>query len=94
MSPMYLLSQDIYQEVKDYLMEKQVIIELELIENIADQNSKTVNIERNFLSHKKAIRKINGKDILDKDFHAELEKQIFPNIDVKSLRLERLFHIT
>lgn len=74
---------DIYQEVKDYLMEKQVIIELELIENIADQNSKTVNIERNFLSHKKAIRKINGKDILDKDFHAELEKQIFPNIDVK-----------
>lgn len=74
---------DIYQEVKDYLIEKQVIIELELIENIADQNSKTVNIERNFLSHKKAIRKINGKDILDKDFHAELEKQIFPNIDVK-----------
>lgn len=76
-------NKDIYQEVKDYLIEKQVIIELELIENIADQNSKTVNIERNFLSHKKAIRKINGKDILDKDFHAELEKQIFPNIDVK-----------
>ena len=76
-------NKDIYQEVKDYLMEKQVIVELELIENIADQNSKTVIIERNFLSRKKAIRKINGKDILDKDFNEELEKWIFPNIDVK-----------
>lgn len=71
-------NKDIYQEVKDYLMEKQVIIELELIENIADQNSKTIIIERNFLS-----RKINGKDILEKDFNDELEKQIFPNINVK-----------
>lgn len=76
-------NKDIYQEVKDYLMEKQVIIELELIENIADQNSKTIIIERNFLSRKKAIRKINGKDILEKDFNDELEKQIFPNINVK-----------
>lgn len=76
-------NKDIYQEVKDYLMEKQVIIELELIENIADQNSKTIIIERNFLSRKKAIHKINGKDILEKDFNDELEKQIFPNINVK-----------
>jgi uncharacterized protein YydD (DUF2326 family) len=76
-------NKDIYQEVKDYLMEKQVIIELELIENIADQNSKTIIIERNFLSRKKAIRKINGKDILEKDFNDELEKQIFANINVK-----------
>ena len=52
---------DIYQEVKDYLMEKQVIIELELIENIADQNSKTVNIERNFLSHKDTLNKLGYK---------------------------------
>lgn len=76
-------NKDIYQEVKDYLMEKQVIIELELSENITDQNSKTIIIERNFLSRKKAIRKINGKDILEKDFNDELEKQIFPNINVK-----------
>lgn len=76
-------NKDIYQEVKDYLIEKQVIIELELIENIADQNSKTIIIERNFLSRKKAIRKINGKDILEKDFNDELEKQIFANINVK-----------
>lgn len=76
-------NKDIYQEVKDYLMEKQVIIEMELIENIEDQNSKTIIIERNFLSRKKAIRKINGKDILEKDFNDELEKQIFPNINVK-----------
>lgn len=76
-------NKDIYQEVKDYLMKKQVIIELELIENITDQNSKTIIIERNFLSRKKAIRKINGKDILEKDFNDELEKQIFPNINVK-----------
>lgn len=74
---------DIYKEVKDYLTEKQVIIELELIEDITNQNSKTVIITRNFLSRKKAIRQINGKDILDKDFHTELEKHIFPSIHVK-----------
>ena len=74
---------DIYKEVKDYLTEKQVIIELELIEDITNQNSKTVIITRNFLSRKKAIRQINGKDILDKDFHTELEKHIFPSINVK-----------
>lgn len=74
---------DIYKEVKDYLTEKQVIIELELIEDITNQNSKTVIITRNFLSRKKTIRQINGKDILDKDFHTELEKHIFPSIHVK-----------
>ncbi|WP_337467714.1 DUF2326 domain-containing protein [Holdemanella biformis] len=74
---------NIYKEVKDYLTEKQVIIELELIEDITNQNSKTVIITRNFLSRKKAIRQINGKDILDKDFHTELEKHIFPSINVK-----------
>lgn len=74
---------DIYKEVKDYLTEKQVIIELELIEDITNQNSKTVIITRNFLSRKKAIRQINGKDILDKDFHTELEKHIFPSINAK-----------
>lgn len=45
---------DIYKEVKDYLTEKQVIIELELIEDITNQNSKTVIITRNFLSRKKS----------------------------------------
>ena len=39
---------DIYKEVKDYLTEKQVIIELELIEDITNQNSKTVIITQKF----------------------------------------------
>lgn len=34
--------------------------------------------ERNFLSHKKAVRKINGKTVLDKELENELEQCIMP----------------
>ena len=35
------------------------------------------------MQRKKAVRKINGKTVLDKDFEDELEKNIIPDKDVE-----------
>ena len=66
---------DIYKEVKDYLTEKQVIIELELIEDITNQNSKTVIITSNFLSRKKQYDKS-----MEKIFWIKISIQNLKNI--------------
>lgn len=72
-----------YDVVKKFLVDEQVIITLILVEDIINENSKTVEITRNFLLRKNAIRRINGKDILEKDFENELEKIILPGVDVE-----------
>lgn len=68
-----------YDLVKDFLIDDEVRIKLTLSENLDDITAKEVSIERNFLASKKAIRKINGEDILAKDFEQELENQLFPD---------------
>jgi uncharacterized protein YydD (DUF2326 family) len=67
-----------YDLVKKYLENEEVLITLILSENLDNDNSEQIIIERNFLSRSKAIRKINHQDILDKDFEDELSKAIFP----------------
>lgn len=69
----------VYDEVKEFLMNEEVIITLILTDDLNNENSKTIVIERNFLQRKKAIRKINGKDVKDKDFDCELSKLLLPN---------------
>lgn len=54
-----------------------------MTENLNDSDAKTLEIQRNFLPGKKAIRKINGKPILDKDFEQELERSIMPGKEVE-----------
>lgn len=71
-----------YDIVKKFLIDEEIIITLILIEDINDENSKTIKISRNFLSRKKAIRKINDRDILEKDFEVELEKNILSGVNV------------
>lgn len=68
-----------YDLVKDFLIDDKVQIKLTLSENLDDITAKEVSIERNFLASKKAIRKINGEDVLAKDFEQELENQLFPD---------------
>ena len=69
----------VYDLVKSYLIENEILIRLVLAENLTEESSSEIIIERNFLSRKKAIRKINGEEVLDKDFEDELQKLIFPN---------------
>ena len=68
----------IYKEVKDFLVKEEVLITLVLVKSF-DEDSDEIIIERNFLSRNKAIRKINGKQIADKDFENELMVTFFPN---------------
>lgn len=72
-----------YDVVKKFLIDEQVIITLLLVEDINNANSKTVEVKRNFLSRKKAIRRINDKDVLEKDFEDELEKIILSEVNVQ-----------
>lgn len=72
-----------YDVVKNFLIDEEIEIKLILTENLNDPNAKQLEIQRNFLQRKKAIRKINGKAILDKDFEDELEKNIMPDKDVE-----------
>lgn len=73
-------SKNTYDVVKKFLVEEKVIITLIL----TDVNGKTVEIKRNFLTSKKeSIRRINGKDILEKDFEAELKNNILPEVNVE-----------
>lgn len=69
---------EVYDLVKNYLINQEVLITLILVEDLNDPNSKEIIIQRNFLTRKKAIRRINGKDVLDKDFEAELLKLLIP----------------
>lgn len=74
---------EIYDVVKNFLVDEEIEIKLILTENLNDLNAKQLEIQRNFLQRKKAVRKINGKAILDKDFEDELEKNIMPNKDAE-----------
>lgn len=76
-------NKEIYDVVKNFLVDEEIEIKLILTENLNDPNAKQLEIQRNFLQRKKAVRKINGKAILEKDFEDELEKNIMPDKDAE-----------
>ncbi len=71
------IKNEVYGLVKDYLVEQEVLIKLVLVEDLNDETSKEVVIERNFLSRKRNIRKINGIPVLDKEFEDKLQELHF-----------------
>jgi uncharacterized protein YydD (DUF2326 family) len=73
---------EVYKLVKEYLTNEKILITLVLADRVTESESNEIIIERNFLSGKKnCIRKINGKQVLEKDFEDELAKLIFPDHD-------------
>lgn len=72
-----------YDVVKNFLVDEEIEIKLILTENLNDPNAKQLEIQRNFLQRKKAVRKINGRAVPDKDFEDELEKNIMPDKDAE-----------
>lgn len=68
----------VYEEVKNFLVNQEVLVTLTLINNFNIENKERLVIERNFLSKKNAIRKINGISMSKKDFENELLAKIFP----------------
>lgn len=69
---------EVYDKVKNFLVDEEIEITLILTENLNDPEAKQLQIRRNFLTHKRAIRTINGENVLDKEFEDELERFIMP----------------
>lgn len=70
---------EVYDLVKNYLINEEVVITLILVEDLDNSDSKKIVIQRNFLSRKNTIRSINGKAVLDKEFEDELLKLLIPH---------------
>jgi uncharacterized protein YydD (DUF2326 family) len=68
-----------YIFVKDFLIKNKVLITLVLTGNLNDEGFNKIVIERNFLSRKEMIRKINGIPFTEEEFEIGLQKLIFPN---------------
>lgn len=66
-----------YLVVKRFLIDEEVLIKLVLADDILDEESRTVVIERNFLSRNKSIRRINGVPVLEKEYEKRLWETIF-----------------
>ncbi len=73
---------EVYQLVKDYLIDNKIIITLTLVDDI-DNPRRVVEVNRNFLARKEAICRINGEDINKTDFEKRLGEMIFPSIKVE-----------
>src|SRR5690606_14491325 len=64
--------------IENFLFDKEVLITIELVEDLNDESSESVIIERNFLKRTKKVQKINGEKYTDdKKFDTELKKLIF-----------------
>ena len=67
-----------YALVKDFLKEKKVLITLILKENLDIEDSGEIEIERNFLSRKEIIRRINNENLTEDEFGIRLTEIMFP----------------
>ncbi|HYE69022.1 MAG TPA: hypothetical protein VEA58_10460 [Anaerovoracaceae bacterium] len=67
-----------YKLVKDFLFNERVLIKLILTEDLNEEPSAEICIERNFLSRKEKIQRINGEDKTDKEFDETLTNFLFP----------------
>lgn len=67
-----------YALVKDFLLNKEVLITLVLTDDLAREDAKEVRIERNFLPRKRKIQRINGKPQTDDEFEETLTSLLFP----------------
>jgi len=65
--------------VKDFLISNEVLISLILTEELENDKAHTISIERNFLSRKNIVRKINGHDLTKIEFEKEMLSLLFPD---------------
>jgi uncharacterized protein YydD (DUF2326 family) len=68
-----------YSLVKSFLIDNGVLIKLILVDSLDNENTNKIVIERNFLSRKKKILRINKKDLTEDEFESQLSRLIFPD---------------
>lgn len=67
-----------YRLVKSFLIDNKVVITLALKENLSNEKSPEIRIERNFLPRSKMIRRINGVAKTEEEFDQTLTDFLFP----------------
>ena len=67
-----------YQLVKTFLVDNKVRITMVLADDLLQKETREVLIERNFLSRKDKIQRIDGKNKTDEEFEATLTDLLFP----------------
>lgn len=67
-----------YKLVKDFLINRRVLISLVLKEDLLQKESLEVLIERNFLTYKDKIQRIDGNKKTDEEFLETLTSLLFP----------------
>lgn len=67
-----------YKLVKDYLAKNKVVVSLALRDDLSQENSREVLIERNFLARKEKIQRIDGINKTDSEFEESLTDLLFP----------------
>jgi uncharacterized protein YydD (DUF2326 family) len=68
-----------YIAVKDFLIKNHVLIQLTLTDDLNNEKSEKVVVERNFRPRSEKIQRINGKDKKDDEFRAGLMSILFPD---------------
>jgi len=69
--------------VKNFLKDNDILIKLVLKEDLDQDKSQEIIIERNFLARSKIIRRVNGMNVTEDEFEPTLLKLIFPNHSVE-----------
>lgn len=67
-----------YKLVRDYLVQKEVVVLLVLKKDLLEEKSEEVTIERNFLARKAKIQRVNGEEKTDEEFEQALTDLLFP----------------
>lgn len=67
-----------YRLVKNYLIDNRVFVTLVLKDDLLQMDSREVCIERNFLSYRNKIQRVDGIDKSDDDFEESLTSLLFP----------------
>ncbi|WP_375005011.1 DUF2326 domain-containing protein [Bacillus velezensis] len=87
-------SNKIIDFVKDYLVDKEILITLKLKRELLDEKSQEIIIERNFLQRKKKIMKINGENLTKnngKDFEEKLSALIIGERETNKPGIRQIF---
>jgi len=71
-------TKEVYTLVKDYLVDNRVSVFLHLTEDLDDEKARSVVIERNFLSRKNIVRKVDGVSYTESEFEDKLTELFFP----------------
>lgn len=67
-----------YKLVKDFLIDNKILIQLVLKDDLSDQDSREVVIERNFLARKNKVQRVDGKNKGEDEFEEALTDILFP----------------